>query len=51
MPLVYISLAAVVVSVGIYIGLQVAINSQANSLVEHIQQTSRAQATTEEGGE
>lgn len=40
MPLVYISLAAVVVAVGIYVGLQLSVSSQADELVEHIQQTS-----------
>lgn len=40
MPLVWISLAAVVVAVGIYVGLQLSVNSQADDLIEHIQQTS-----------
>jgi type VI secretion system protein ImpK len=49
MPLVWISLAAVVVAVGIYVGLQLSVNSQADDLIEHIQQTSsRTQAATAE---
>lgn len=39
MPLVYISIAAVVVSLGIYFGLQWSISSQADSLIEHIEDT------------
>ena len=39
MPLVWISVAAVVVSLGIYFGLQWSVSNQADDLVEHIQQT------------
>ena len=42
MPLVYISIAAVVVSLGIYFGLQWSVSSQADDLIEHIQQTNQA---------
>ncbi len=48
MPLVWISIAAVLVAVAIYVGLQFSVNSQADDLIEHIQQTSsRTQAATE----
>ncbi|GAB5544726.1 MAG: DotU family type IV/VI secretion system protein [Sandaracinaceae bacterium] len=42
MPLVWISVAAVVVSLGIYFGLQWSVSNQADDLVEHIQETSQA---------
>ncbi|HJL14166.1 MAG TPA: DotU family type IV/VI secretion system protein [Sandaracinaceae bacterium LLY-WYZ-13_1] len=44
MPLILISVAAVVVSLGIYFGLQWSVSSQADDLVEHIQQTNQATA-------
>lgn len=44
MPLVWISVAAVVVSLGIYFGLQWSVSSQADDLIEHIQQTNQATA-------
>lgn len=44
MPLVWISVAAVVVSLGIYFGLRWSVDSQADDLVEHIQQTNQATA-------
>lgn len=44
MPLVWISVAAVVVSFGIYFGLQWSVSNQADDLVEHIQQTNQATA-------
>ena len=44
MPLVYISIAAVVVSLGIYFGLQWSVSSQADDLIEHIQSTNQASA-------
>jgi type VI secretion system protein ImpK len=49
MPLVLISIAAVVVSLGIYFGLKWSVSSQADDLVEHIQQTNRAVAADEPG--
>jgi type VI secretion system protein ImpK len=42
MPLVWISLAAVLVSAGIYVGLWASVGSQADDLVEHIQQTTNS---------
>jgi len=45
MPLVWISLAAVVVSLGIYFGLKFSVGSQADDLVEHIQQTTNSTPT------
>lgn len=42
MPLVWISVAAVVVSFGIYFGLQLSVSSQANDLIEHIEQTTNS---------
>ncbi len=52
MPLVWVSLAAVVVAIGVYVGLQLSVNSQADDLIEHIQQTSsRTQAATTEPAE
>lgn len=42
MPLVYISIAAVVVSLGVYFGLQWSVSSQADDLIEHIQSTNQA---------
>jgi type VI secretion system protein ImpK len=44
MPLVWISIAAVVVSLGIYFGLRLSVSSQADDLVDHIQQTNQATA-------
>lgn len=44
MPLVWISVAAVVVSLGIYFGLQWSVGSQADDLIEHIENTSSATA-------
>lgn len=44
MPLVWISIAAVVVSLGIYFGLRLSVSSQADDLVEHIQQTNQTPA-------
>jgi type VI secretion system protein ImpK len=40
MPLVYISIASVVVALAIYFGLQFSVNRKADQLVEHIQQVS-----------
>jgi type VI secretion system protein ImpK len=51
MPLVWISLAAVVLSVGIYLGLQISVNSQAEDLVEHINNTNRSTATNTDTAE
>jgi len=48
MPLVWISVAAVVVSLGIYFGLQWSVSSQADDLVEHIQQTNQSRVTSAE---
>lgn len=46
MPLVYISVASVLVALGIYFGLQLVVRRQADDLVEHIQQvSSRPEAT------
>ncbi len=44
MPLVWISIGAVVVSLGIYFALQLHVGSQADGLVEHIQQSNRTNA-------
>lgn len=41
MPLVWASVAAVVVSLGIYFGLQWSLSSRANDLVEYIEETNR----------
>lgn len=47
MPLVWISLAAVVVSLGIYFGLQWSVSSQADDLIEHIEQTNTGASADE----
>ena len=44
LPLVWISIAAVLVSVGIYVALQWSVSDQADELVEQIEQTNRAAA-------
>lgn len=41
MPLVYISIASVLVAVGIYAGLYFSVKSQGDELVQHIQDTAR----------
>ncbi len=52
MPLVWISIASVVVAVGIYFGLYFHVGSKADDLVEHIESTSnRAQAPAEPAAE
>lgn len=49
MPLVWASVAAVVVSLGIYFGLQLNVSSQADDLVRHIEETTnRARAASAE---
>jgi type VI secretion system protein ImpK len=50
MPLVWISLGAVALSLAIYAGLMWSVDSDADDLIEHIQET-RTQAASGEGGE
>jgi type VI secretion system protein ImpK len=45
MPLVYISIASVVVALAIYFGLQLTVSQQADELVDHIEQVSRRSST------
>ena len=47
MPLVWISVAAVVVSLGIYFGLQWSVSSRADDLIDHIEQTNTGTSTDE----
>jgi len=51
MPLVYISIAAVVLSLGIYFGLQWSVSSQADDLIEHIEETGGSSASGESDGQ
>lgn len=51
MPLVYISIAAVVLSLGIYFGLQWSVASQADDLIEHIEETGGSSASGESDGQ
>lgn len=48
MPLVWMSVGAVVISLGIYFGMQLSVSSQADELIEHIEEaTTTIQASAE----
>ena len=49
LPILWVSLAAVVLSLGIYLGLRWNVSSQADELIEHIQERSRLQRTAPDG--